>query len=118
MHSGEVTCVSVCENISSENTEERSAAFDLTSKHQKLARRVLFCPMPENFFFRCVSVRENISSENTEEISVAFDLTSKHQKLGEANFCFALSPRTSSVASLFVRKFLLKIPKRDQLHLT
>jgi hypothetical protein len=55
MNIGEVTRVSVRENISSENTEERSAAFDLTNKHQKLARRVLFCPMPENLFFRCTT---------------------------------------------------------------
>jgi hypothetical protein len=34
-------------------------------------------------------------------------------------FYFALCPRTSSVASLFMRTFLLKIPTRDQLlHLT
>jgi hypothetical protein len=57
MHIVEVPCVSVRENISSEDTEERSVALDLTSKHQKLARRALFCPIPENlfFFFRCTT---------------------------------------------------------------
>jgi len=55
MYIGEVWCVSVHENNSSESTEERSVAFDLTSKHQKLARRVLFCPMTDKFFFRCTT---------------------------------------------------------------